>query len=303
LPRSSQPEPGADESRGDNQEKHDLGLGEDHGAVRSFHKGDHCGGYEGAGQFLSRGHVGPGLDGRTQQRPRHGGPDPVGRQGGRGQHRRQRHTAASQPLPQQPAGAAEAVADRGLAPAQPDGHLGAALVFQAAEDKRLAVGLGQAGDLLVQDGLDLLPLGAEAGGGGPRPCLLFVFAPPGGGPSCLGSHAGCHSMKPAGQRLALANGGGPPCQEQEGGLEGVLGVLLVAEPAAAQVEDHGPVPPQHRLEGRLVVVAQEGADQFAVGPLVGGPVGGQVADVAEDRSQCCRGHRLRSLPGLSIPLL
>src|SRR5262249_22190230 len=151
---------------------------------------------------------------------------------------------------------------------EPAGDLGAWAVFQAAEDERLAEGLGGAGGLPLGEGPELPPSGAGPGGAPPRrappPPLL---APPGRGPSGRGGPAAPHSVERAGQGLALADRAGLPGQEEEGGLEGVLGILLLAQGAAADAQHHRPVPPQQRLERRLVVPGQEGVEQVTVGLL------------------------------------
>ena len=81
-------------------------------------------------------------------------------------------------------------------------------------------------------------------------------------------------MQPAPDRLLPAHGGGPADEDEERGLEGVLGVVLVAQDRAADAEDHRPVPLDQGREGRpgrLVPVpvpvrtAGEPAQQLAVG--------------------------------------
>ena len=44
--------------------------------------------------------------------------------------------------------------------------------------------------------------------------------------------------QPAGHRLRVADRAGLPGQHQEGGLEGVLGVLVVVQHAAADAQHH-----------------------------------------------------------------
>ena len=155
-------------------------------------------------------------------------------------------------------------------------------MFQAAQDERFAIGLGEALDLLVHGGLNLLR-GCTASGidRAQRARLLLVLAPPRGGPSCIGGHAIRDSVKPASQGLFLADGGGLPCQDQECRLKGVIGVMHVSEPAPADPQDHRPVPPHQHLEGGLVVPGQEDAEQLSVGLLLGS-TSGQVPDVPED---------------------
>jgi hypothetical protein len=71
-------------------------------------------------------------------------------------------------------------------------------------------------------------------------------------------------VQPAGQRVGLAYRSGLSSEDEEGGLEGVLGVGLVAQDAAADVQDHRAVPPQEGRESRLVPLAEEPPEQFLV---------------------------------------
>jgi hypothetical protein len=68
---------------------------------------------------------------------------------------------------------------------------------------------------------------------------------------------------PDGRRLAdrrrLAN------QDEEGGLESVLCVGVIAENAAANIQDHWTVPAEQHSEGRLVSMVTELPEQMLVG--------------------------------------
>src|SRR5262249_26402769 len=79
-------------------------------------------------------------------------------------------------------------------------------------------------------------------------------------------------------------------EDQEAGLEGVLGVLLVAEHPPADAQDHGAVAAHQGLEGRLVAAAQEPLQELAIRQAAQrGPA--QVAENAVHRDSLCRGHR------------
>jgi hypothetical protein len=54
-------------------------------------------------------------------------------------------------------------------------------------------------------------------------------------------------------------------QHQEGCLEGVLGLVLVAQQAPAHAENHRPVATDQRREGGLVPARQEACQQLGVG--------------------------------------
>src|SRR5262249_25781679 len=146
-----------------------------------------------------------------------------------------------------------------------------------------AVGGRQALDLLVQDRLDLLA-GGDAGGGRNWPGgggLVLVLAAPGCGP---GRGGGRGVRRPRGATaggLARADGDGLAGEQQEGGLEGVLGVLLVGQQPPADGQDQRPVALHQVREGELVVGSHEGAQQLTVGPVAGLVVGDQVPDVPD----------------------
>ena len=50
------------------------------------------------------------------------------------------------------------------------------------------------------------------------------------------------------QQVGITDGARLPGQHEEDGLEGVLGVVAVAQELAADVQDHGPVPPDKDLK-------------------------------------------------------
>jgi hypothetical protein len=94
-----------------------------------------------------------------------------------------------------------------------------------------------------------------------------------------------HAVQPAAQGLRCPQRAGLADQDEEGGLEGVGGVGLVLQDAAADAQDHGAVPPDQGREGRLVAVVQEQPEQFRVGrsPNGGGEAGGaQLLDHAPE---------------------
>ena len=81
------------------------------------------------------------------------------------------------------------------------------------------------------------------------PFVLGAFGRVGVGPNC---YPVSHLVEPASYRLTLADGSSLADKDEEGGLEGVLGILLMIQDAAAYVEDHGSMPPNQHFEGRLV---------------------------------------------------
>ena len=90
------------------------------------------------------------------------------------------------------------------------------------------------------------------------------------------------AVEPAPDRFLPPHGAGPADEDQEGGLEGVLGVVLVAQDRAADAEDHRPVPLHQggeRRSGRIVIVPRgRSANRPSSSPSVSPPV---VPDVEE----------------------
>src|SRR5262249_3376485 len=104
-----------------------------------------------------------------------------------------------------------------------------------------------------------------------------------------------HAVQPAAQGQLAPQGSRLAGQDQEGRLEGVLGLVPVAENALANGEDHGPVPPQQGGEGVAVPGGQEAVQQLPVGQSAALQEGGAV-EVPQRRVHRslvppCRGQR------------
>ena len=78
--------------------------------------------------------------------------------------------------------------------------------------------------------------------------------------------------------MSAADRAGPPCQDEERGLEGVLRVLLVGQDAAADAEHERPVPADEGGERGLVADGGVPAEEFAVGQGIGPVLGQQAAE-------------------------
>src|SRR5579884_1754021 len=140
-------------------------------------------------------------------------------------------------------------------------------VLEVEEDERRPVGFRQVLDLVIQDGLYFSPfqLCPLVHGWG-RLGFLLVLATPRGGPFRVMGHTVSNSMKPAGQRLLLANARALPGEKEEGRLKGVLRVLKVMQDAPTNAHHHRPVTFHQRREGGLVIAGREGGEQFPVCP-------------------------------------
>jgi hypothetical protein len=63
----------------------------------------------------------------------------------------------------------------------------------------------------------------------------------------------------------MANRGGAPSQDQERGLEGILGVVVVAQYLAAHPLHHRTVPLDQRREGCFLTMGHEPVEQLPIG--------------------------------------
>jgi hypothetical protein len=61
------------------------------------------------------------------------------------------------------------------------------------------------------------------------------------------------------------DGCGLASEDEKRGLEGVLGILMIGQDAAAYTPDHRPMPPYKGLEGGFVPLFDEAAEEFPVG--------------------------------------
>ncbi len=208
-----------------------------------------------------------------------------------GGDRSRRDSAASEADAQMPAGLEQPVPQGRLGPSQSTGGLVVRQALKVAEDHRQAVPIGQAVELLVDDrrkvGIGSVVGGVEHGHGGPG---LLAMAPPPGAGGLLDRRAIGDAVQPAGQRVPGADRPRLAGQHQEGGLEGVLDVVLVPERGAAGGQDHRPVPRDDRLEGRLVAIGGEAGQELAVAEADGRAAAEQVAEVPQGASQRASGH-------------
>jgi hypothetical protein len=119
---------------------------------------------------------------------------------------------------------------------------------------------------------------------GGRPAL--VPPPPGVGGAGVGRDAPGHAVQPRPQRAAQGQRPGPAGQDQEGGLEGVLGVVRLAQgrPAGAQ---HERAVAAHqggeRRLGRRPRAGREAAQQLGVRQGGQRRRTGRAVEVREDR--------------------
>jgi hypothetical protein len=174
------------------------------------------------------------------------------------------------------------------------GGLGQRQALDVAEDDRPSRRLGQSGDLGVED-LGVLALGhrvLDRSGGG-RLSLTdgpVVLGPPDTPDAAAGLAGGPEgdAMEPGAEGVAVADRSGLPRQDEENGLEGVLGVVGVAKELSADGEDHRAVPGDDRgesgLGGEGVAIGVEPLEELAVGQPDGRAGGEERPELPGDRS-------------------
>jgi hypothetical protein len=93
-------------------------------------------------------------------------------------------------------------------------------------------------------------------------------------------------VEPATKRLLLANSGGATSENQESGLESVLGGVLISQNSAANAEYHRAVPTNQHRERRPIAASDETAEAFAVGGRSRSVRVRETANVVKQRRGC-----------------
>ena len=211
------------------------------------------------------------------------------RERGRGGQDSSRQSDA-QPFPT----ACQSALDRPERPAQLLRRLLLSQALQAAEHDRRAVVPGESGELFMDHRAEVIP-GTFGHDLRPRLARLhLVRATPYGGRPGGGRDVVRHAVEPGGQRIPPPDRSRLAGQDEEGGLEGVLGVVHVTEHAPADAEDHRPVSFHQRGEGQLgglAVAGREPVEQLPVGQPADRPRGEQRVDRPEGGPAAVSGHR------------
>src|SRR5215469_8346174 len=114
--------------------------------------------------------------------------------------------------------------------------------LEVTQDDGLTVSTWQMVQLLVHD-LNVIVGTVLTRPGWPQLRRLpLVTRSPGPGRARGAGRAVTHAMKPARQRVGLADRARPAHQDQERGLKGVLGVVRVVQNTPTDAEDHRAVP-------------------------------------------------------------
>jgi hypothetical protein len=97
-------------------------------------------------------------------------------------------------------------------------------------------------------------------------------------------------VQPAAEHVLFADLGGVLCQHHESGLEGVLGVLDLAQRMPTDAPNQARVPPHQGGEGSLVALAGELTQQLGVGQFPVIRARRQAPEVAHDRIEFAVDH-------------
>ena len=81
-------------------------------------------------------------------------------------------------------------------------------------------------------------------------------------------------------------------QEEESGLEGVVGVVGIVEDASADAQDHGPVATDQGLEGQLIAVGVVTFQESGVGQARQGPLAEEAVDLPQGGVASHAGHEI-----------
>ena len=192
---------------------------------------------------------------------------------------RERRAGARQPARQQRPGPRQPTRDRADGPAELLGRLPVGLPLQLAEDDGQAVLLGQAGHLPIQPREQFVRvLVRDRFGFGHLPGRAFPDPPLRPGRPRFHGRLECHPVEPVAELLPRHDRSRLPGEDQERRLEGVFGVVVIPEDAAADAPDERPVSLDDRLEGRGVTPFHEPIQQL---PVREHPDGALVEERAE----------------------
>ncbi len=100
-------------------------------------------------------------------------------------------------------------------------------------------------------------------------------------------------MKPVAKQVRITDRPRPECQNQEDGLEGILGVMVITEELPADAEHHGSVAPDNARECCFIdrlAACREPFEQLPVRQPGDCPTLEQRSQPAGQRSQCHLRH-------------
>ncbi len=97
-------------------------------------------------------------------------------------------------------------------------------------------------------------------------------------------------MEPAADRAVDPDRPGLAGQQEESGLEGVVGVVGIVEDPTADRHHHRPMTLNQGLKGQFVAVRYVSFQEPAVGEARQGPLAEQAVDLPQSVATLCTGH-------------
>ncbi len=73
-----------------------------------------------------------------------------------------------------------------------------------------------------------------------------------------------NAVQPVAHHLPWHNGGGLTSQNEEGCLEGIFAVVVIAKHSAAHAQHHRAMPPHQSFKGRFLATTEVALQQFPI---------------------------------------
>ncbi len=167
-----------------------------------------------------------------------------------------------QPFRQHGSRPRQSASDCPFGTAQVQGGFLAGFPFQVAENDHLAMLIGQSFQLLIEH--QLKARAVVLGRLGSRDRHRFLHSSFGGSFPSLQSRPVGNAIKPIADRARRVKSGSLANQDQKSDLKSILGIVRIVQEAAANAEDHRPMPANQRLEGRLIALVNVALEQIGV---------------------------------------
>ena len=203
--------------------------------------------------------------------------------------------AAREPAFQEVASAGHAAADGSDRTIQRGGGLVVSLPSQIAQHQRSTILRRQVAQFLIEHWSDSEHVAALGRGDEFRiPDGLFATAAAEQVCPCPRGDAKRDTVEPVRQQTAVADSGRLSQEDEKGCLESVFDIARVAEEAAAEAQDHGPVHLDQRLEGRMITTGEKAFEQLAVTQGCQGSLAPESVELLQHGSSFDTGHFFNS---------
>src|SRR5262249_55080586 len=141
----------------------------------------------------------------------------------------------------------------------------AGLLLQVAQDDDSTILVGKSAQLFVQQGLQVTPKAwFYCGWFRHVHYLPFPLLPSGGGRSRIQRRLVSHAIKPVSDHLPWLNGRCFANEDEEGGLERILSVMVAVEDTAADTPNHRAMPPHQGYKRPFVTAADVVLEQLPI---------------------------------------